>query len=61
MSNDLISRAHLLEVLRYNAAEHMDENGETRQLVAIDINKLIEYVEKMPAASDEPNEEEPTP
>lgn len=52
MSGDLISRGLLLEVLRYNAAEHTDENGETRQLVAVDIHKVIEYVEQMPTAFD---------
>ena len=50
MSGDLISRSALLEMLRYNAAMHTDENGETRQLIAIDVNRLIEYVEKMPTA-----------
>lgn len=49
---DLISRSELLRVLRHNAALHTDENGETRQLVAVDIHKLIEYVEKMPTAFD---------
>lgn len=52
MNGDLISRGLLLEVLRYNAAKHTDENGETRQLIAIDINKMIEYVEQMPTAFD---------
>lgn len=50
MSGDLISRSRLLEILNYNKAIHEDENGETRQLIAIDINKMIEYVEKMPTA-----------
>lgn len=48
--SDLISRTALLEVLKYNREEHTDENGETRQLIAIDIDKMIEYVEKMPTA-----------
>lgn len=52
MSGDLISRSRLLEILNYNKAIHEDENGETRQLIAIDINKMIEYVEKMPTAYD---------
>ncbi len=52
MSGDLISRSRLLETLNYNKAIHEDENGETRQLIAIDINKMIEYVEKMPVAYD---------
>ena len=52
MSGDLISRSRLLETLNYNKAIHEDENGETRQLIAIDINKMIEYVEKMPFAYD---------
>ena len=50
MSGDLISRSRLLETLNYNKAIHEDESGETRQLIAIDINKMIEYVEKMPTA-----------
>lgn len=50
--SDLISRTALLEVLKYNREEHTDENGETRQLIAIDIDKMIEYVEKMPTAYD---------
>lgn len=50
--SDLISRSELLRVLRHNAELHTDENGETRQLVAVDIHKLIEYVEKMPTAFD---------
>ena len=48
MSGDLISRSKLLEMLNYNRAIHEDESGETRQLIAVDINKMIEYVEKMP-------------
>ena len=52
MSGDLISRSRLLEILNYNKAIHEDENGETRQLIAIDIYKMIEYVEKMPVAYD---------
>ena len=52
MSGDLISRRRLLEILNYNKAIHEDESGETRQLIAIDINKMIEYVEKMPVAYD---------
>lgn len=52
MSGDLISRSALLEMLRYNSALHTDESGETRQLVAVDIHKLIAYVEKMPTAFD---------
>lgn len=50
--SDLISRSALLQMLKYNKAIHEDENGETRQLVAVDINKVIEYVEKMPTAYD---------
>ncbi len=49
---DLISRSKLLWMLRYNAAVHTDENSETRQLVAVDIHKLIEFVENMPVAFD---------
>jgi len=48
-SGDLISRSGLLNTLKYNRASHTDENGETRQLVAVDINRLIDYVEQMPA------------
>lgn len=51
-SGDLISRSALLEMLNYNKALHTDENGETRQLIAIDVNRLIDYVEKMPTAYD---------
>ena len=50
MSGDLISRSALLQTLKYTKAITEDENGETRQLIAIDINKVIEYVEKMPTA-----------
>ena len=50
--SDLISRNSLLQTLKYHKAIHEDENGETRQLVAVDINKLIEYVENMPTAYD---------
>lgn len=50
MNGDLISRSALLGMLNYNKAIHEDENGETRQLIAVDINKMIEYVEKMPTA-----------
>lgn len=50
--NDLISRNALLEMLNYNKAIHEDESGETRQLIAIDINKMIDYVKKMPTAYD---------
>lgn len=49
---DSISRSALLEMLRYNKEVHTDETGETRQLIAIDIDKLIDYVENMPAAFD---------
>ena len=52
MSRDLISRSALLQTLKYTKAITEDENGETRQLIAIDINKMIEYVEKMPTAYD---------
>ena len=52
MSGDLISRSALLQTLKYTKAITEDENGETRQLIAIDINKMIEYVEKMPTAYD---------
>lgn len=48
--SDLISRSRLLEMLNYNKAIHEDESGETRQLIAVDINKMIEYIEKMPTA-----------
>lgn len=50
MSGDLISRSALLQTLKYTKAITEDENGETRQLIVIDINKVIEYVEKMPNA-----------
>lgn len=50
--NDLISKSSLLQVLKYHKAIHEDENGETRQLIAVDINQLIEYVEKMPTDYD---------
>lgn len=49
---DLISRSALLEMLRYNKEVHTDENGESRQLIAVDINRMIEYVEQMPTAFD---------
>lgn len=51
-NGDLISRSALLEMLHHNKALHTDENGETRQLIAIGVNRLIEYVEKMPTAFD---------
>ena len=50
MGGDLISRNTLLEMLNYNKAIHEDDSGETRQLIAVDINKMIWYVEKMPIA-----------
>lgn len=50
--SDLISRRRLLQMLEYNRNKRVDENGETRQLIAININRMIEYVEKMPVAYD---------
>ncbi len=41
-----------MQMLNYNKRLHVDKNGETRQLIAIDINRMIEYVEKMPTAYD---------
>lgn len=52
MSKDLISRNRLLTMLKYNAAITQDEMGNTRQLIAIDVKKLIDYIEKMPTAFD---------
>lgn len=50
--SDLISRRALLEMLEHNKKIHADENGETRQLIAVDINRMIDYVLHMPAAYD---------
>ena len=50
--SDLISRSTLLKMLNYNKEMHEDESGETRQLIAVDINKMIEYIERMPVAYD---------
>lgn len=49
---DLISRSALLGALQDIKEARTDENGETRQLIAVDINRLIEYVEQMPTAFD---------
>lgn len=50
--SDLISRSQLLKMLKDNKAEHTDAFRNTRQLIAIDIDKLIKYIESMPDAYD---------
>lgn len=50
--SDLISRSALLEMLEHNKRIHTDENGETRRLIAVDIDRMIDHVLHMPAAYD---------
>lgn len=49
---DLISRSELLEMLKSSKVKQEDSFGNTRQLIAIDIDKLIKYIESMPDAYD---------
>lgn len=51
-AGDLISRSRLLETLAGYKKPQTDENGETRQLVAINLDKLTEHIERMPTAYD---------
>lgn len=55
--SDFISRSQLLKMLKDNKAEHTDVFGNTRKLISIDINWLIEYVEKMPDVYEEEDKE----
>lgn len=48
--SDLISRSELLKMLRSSKVKQEDSFGNTRQLIAMDIDKLIKYVENMPDA-----------
>lgn len=40
----MIDADRLLEVLRYNK-QHTDEFGDTHQMVAVDIDALIQFIE----------------
>ena len=50
--SDLISRSELLKMLHYNKAIHGGCEDDETKLIAIDIDKVIEYVEQMPTAFD---------
>ena len=47
MRDDLISRNELLKMLQYNKKLHKENE---KQLIMVDIDKVIEYVEQMPTA-----------